>query len=218
MKYTRVFLLAPVLVAVLTMLGATAPNVYARHLSDTQRYSDGYSNGSDAAARDSNYNVACDPTGAYTSGGGHTTTYCNGWTNGYIATWNTNHPGSSSSNTYTPPDTYTPPNTYTPPESQGNSPNYNSVCQTVQPVLVQSCSTLVNSDGSLTSDGTHAMNCIKNGVLLGGGASLIGVPLPLVLKGLSILSAPTGCDGIVDMSAFNLLNIGSISSLLNSLP
>jgi hypothetical protein len=63
------------------------------------------------------------------------------------------------------------------------------------------------------------MNCIKNGVLLGGGATLRGLPVPLVLKGLSILSAPTGCDGIVDMSAFNLLgNVGSISSLLNSLP
>lgn len=46
--------------------------------------------------------------------------------------------------------------------------------------------------------------------VLGGGATLLGLPLPLVLKGLSILSAPTGCDGIVDMSAFNSLgNIGS---------
>jgi hypothetical protein len=57
-------LFAPVLVAVLTMIGAAAPNVYGRHLSDTQRYNDGYSNGSDAAATDSTYSVACDPTGA----------------------------------------------------------------------------------------------------------------------------------------------------------
>ena len=27
------------------MIGATTPNIYARHLSDTQRYNDGYSNG-----------------------------------------------------------------------------------------------------------------------------------------------------------------------------
>jgi hypothetical protein len=102
---------------------------------------------------------------------------------------------------------------------QGNGPNYSSVCQSVQPVLIQSCDTLVNGDGSLTTDGTHAMGCIKNGILLGGGASLLGIPLPIVLRGLSILAAPTGCDGIVDMSAFNSLgNIGSISSLLNSLP
>ncbi|MFZ0512357.1 MAG: hypothetical protein WAM14_12180 [Candidatus Nitrosopolaris sp.] len=63
------------------------------------------------------------------------------------------------------------------------------------------------------------MNCIRNGILLGAGASLLGLPLPLVLKGLSILSAPTGCDGIVDMKGFNLLtNIGSLSSLLKLLP
>jgi hypothetical protein len=69
----------------------TAPNVYARNLSDTQRYNDGYSNGAQAAAADSTYNPTCDPTGAYTSGGGHTPTYCSGWANGYTATWNANH-------------------------------------------------------------------------------------------------------------------------------
>ncbi len=101
---------------------------------------------------------------------------------------------------------------------QEDGPDYSGICQTLQPVLTQSCDTLVNGDGSLTLDGTHAMHCIRNGILLGAGASLLGLPLPLVLKGLSLLSAPTGCEGIVDMSAFNLLNIGSISSLLSSLP
>jgi hypothetical protein len=69
----------------------TAPNVYARNLSDTQRYNDGYSNGSQAASTDATYNPTCDPTGAYTSGGGHTPAYCNGWANGYATTWNANH-------------------------------------------------------------------------------------------------------------------------------
>ena len=71
--------------------------------------------------------------------------------------------------------------------------------------LIQSCGTLVNNDESLRPDGTHAMHCIRNGILLGAGASLLGLPLPIVLKGLSLLSAPTGCEGIVDMSGFNLL-------------
>lgn len=97
-------------------------------------------------------------------------------------------------------------------------PNYSVICQTLQPVLIQRCDTLVYSDGSLTTDGIHAMHCIRNGILLGTGASLLGLPLPLVLKGLSLLSAPTGCEGIVNTSAFILLNIGSISSLLSSLP
>jgi hypothetical protein len=103
--------------------------------------------------------------------------------------------------------------------SQETGPNYSSICQTLQPVLIPQCNILVYSDGSLTPDGTHAMHCIRNGLLLGTGASLLGLPLPLVLKGLSILAPPTGCDGIVDMNGFNLLgNLGSLNSLLNLLP
>jgi hypothetical protein len=104
-KILAVGLLIPILVLVI-------PNVYASESND-KRYSDGYSNGSDAAARATVYDVTCDPNNQFTSGGGHTTTYCNGWTNGYIATWNTNHPGSPTINT--PPNTYAPPNTYSPP-------------------------------------------------------------------------------------------------------
>ena len=54
------------------ILMLTARNIYARHLSDTQRYNDGYSNGSDAAATDlrngNPFNAACDPNGTFTSG------------------------------------------------------------------------------------------------------------------------------------------------------
>lgn len=98
--------------------------------------------------------------------------------------------------------------------------DYTGICSKLQPVLVNSCDTLVNPDGSLTFDGTHAMHCIRNGILLGTGASLFGVPLPLVLKGLSILAAaPTGCGEVVQMSGFSLLNnIGSLHSLVNLLP
>jgi hypothetical protein len=104
-------------------------------------------------------------------------------------------------------------------QSQYTGTDYTGICSKLQPVLVDSCDTLVNSDGSLTSDGTHAMHCIRNGILLGTGASLFGVPLPLVLKGLSILAAPTGCGEVVQMSGFSLLNnIGSLHSLVNLLP
>jgi hypothetical protein len=34
------------------------------------------------------FNLTCDPTNHYTTGGGHTGIYCNGWKNGYTATWN----------------------------------------------------------------------------------------------------------------------------------
>jgi hypothetical protein len=59
--------------------------------SNTKRYSDGYTDGGHQAATDSTYNVACDPSGAHTSDGQHTTTYCSGWANGYTATWNSLH-------------------------------------------------------------------------------------------------------------------------------
>ena len=150
MTYKAV-LIAPVLLAILTMIGATAPNVYARHLSDTQRYNDGYSNGSDAAARDSTYNAACDPTGAYTSDGQHSTTYCTGWANGYAATWNSNH-GSESSST-NPQQTQ---------QSQQTGTDWNNVCSKISFALIPSCSELVNSDNTLTQQGEHVKNCIEN--------------------------------------------------------
>jgi hypothetical protein len=88
------------IVILIPALILTGPNVYARNLSDSQRYNDGYSNGAQAAATDSAYNPTCDPTGAYTSGGGHTPTYCKGWADGYAAKWSTDHPSN-----VTPPQT-----------------------------------------------------------------------------------------------------------------
>lgn len=61
--------------------------------SNSKRYSDGYANGGQQANTDFQnhkpFNLKCDPTGAYTSGGGHTKIYCSGWANGNTATWNT---------------------------------------------------------------------------------------------------------------------------------
>lgn len=77
----------------LLCLVAQPHSVYAsRHLSDTKRYNDGYSNGAQAASTDYTYNPTCDPNGQYTSDGQHTTIYCSGWADGYTATWNANHP------------------------------------------------------------------------------------------------------------------------------
>jgi hypothetical protein len=88
-KILAIGILIPILIL-------SAPNVYASSLGDAQRYNDGCSNGAQAAATDSTYNPTCDPTGAYTSDGQHTTTYCTGWANGYTATWNANHGGQPS--------------------------------------------------------------------------------------------------------------------------
>lgn len=66
------------------------PHVYAE--SDSKRAHDGYNDGSNAASQDTNFNPACDPTGAHTSHGQHTSIHCNSWSDGYITTWNRIHP------------------------------------------------------------------------------------------------------------------------------
>ena len=86
------------------------------------------------------------------------------------------------------------------------------ICTTLQPALYSSCDTLVNSDGTLTTKGQRALGCIKNGAMLAGDAGLLGVPLPLIGKGLSLLAAPTGCGGIFKMDEISTVvsSIGDI--------
>src|SRR5437899_6944837 len=91
MRYKPIFL--SLVVLLIPILIFVTPNVYAaKHLSNAQRYSDGYANGGQQASTDIQnhqpFNLTCDPTSRYTTGGGHTGIYCNGWTNGYTATWN----------------------------------------------------------------------------------------------------------------------------------
>ena len=61
-------------------------------MSNTQRYSDGYNDGAQQAITDfqngKSFSTACEPSGAYTSDGQHTTIFCVGWVMGYTATWN----------------------------------------------------------------------------------------------------------------------------------
>ena len=85
---------------------------------------------------------------------------------------------------------------------------------------MQSCHILVNNKNSLTSQGNHALHCVKSAILLSGNpSSWVGVPLSVVLNGLSMLAPPTGCDGMVNMSGFRQLgNIDSLNSIVRALP
>ena len=71
-------LLTAVWDARITLSMMAIPN--AKHLSDNQRYTDGYNDGTHAASTDredgNRFNPACDPTGVHTTDGQHTTTYC----------------------------------------------------------------------------------------------------------------------------------------------
>lgn len=95
-------------------------------------------------------------------------------------------------------------------QEQQQGTDWSGICNQIQSILVEPCGQLVNSDGSFTSDGQRAHDCIQNGILLGGGALALGLPLPLVIPGLKALSDPTGCNNIVN---WDDLDSGTLSLL-----
>jgi hypothetical protein len=93
--------------------------------------------------------------------------------------------------------------------------DWNSVCNTVAAALVSPCSAYVNQDGTFTTEGERAFGCIRNGVLMAGGAMALGLPTPLIIGGLRTLADQTGCGNIVN---WNLVSLGDLKSLQNLLP
>jgi hypothetical protein len=180
---------------VIPILIITGPNVYAEYLSDTLRYNDGYANVEQQASIDfqsgNSFNTACDLTGAYTSAGGHMTSYCDEWTDGYTSTYNGGSPQTETSGV-----------------SGSSQESFASECNAIQSILVQSCSELINPDGTLTLYGNKADACISNGIDLGLGRFVVSggdiASLPLIIKGLNMLSSQTGCDGVVNWDSLGL--------------
>lgn len=87
-------------------------------------------------------------------------------------------------------------------------------CQTIQDYLILTCNSYVNPDGSLTTKGEEAKECITNGGILAGGSWLLsnGLLTPgAIVDGLSIAAPLTGCGGIVDFvklkQATNILDL-----------
>ena len=91
-----------------------------------------------------------------------------------------------------------------------------SVCNNLQSALVSSCDILVNSDNTLTTEGERAVGCIRNGIALAGGGTLLAsLPLPLVISALQILEEPTGCGGIVEWGLIG--DVGDLRGIINRL-
>ena len=96
--------------------------------------------------------------------------------------------------------------------------DWSGTCNSVQVILVQPCSQLVNSDGSLSSDGQHAMDCIKNGALLALGGQVLSIPLPEAIKILTTIAPSFGCGSVVDFhGAGQLSNLGILQTIINTL-
>lgn len=86
--------------------------------------------------------------------------------------------------------------------------DWNTLCTDISQmnILLQPCSNLVNSNGTLTSVGDTAMGCIRSVLSLGLGALHHGVPLGRVIFGLGLLVHPAGCGDTVNMNAIESLN------------
>jgi hypothetical protein len=107
----------------------------------------------------------------------------------------------------------------TPQPSQESSVDWSGICNAISVILVQSCEQLVNSNGSLTADGVHAMHCIRNGALLALGGQVIGVPLTPGAKILTAIAPSFGCQNFVNFQGVDKLsNLNAVYQIISFLP
>jgi hypothetical protein len=78
--------------------------------------------------------------------------------------------------------------------------------------LLKPCSSLVNPDGSLTSQGDTAVGCIRNGFVAAVAATKL--PFDTIKNALKGFAGLTGCGGIVDMD--QIQNSTELQYLLHS--
>ena len=75
------------------------------------------------------------------------------------------------------------------------------LCLQADAIIIPSCSSLVSQNNVLTTEGERAWGCIRNGLLLAGGAALLQWPLEVVIPELQVLSEPTECRGIIEWNS-----------------
>jgi hypothetical protein len=78
---------------------------------------------------------------------------------------------------------------------KGEAENWLSTCQSIQWALMQNCSTYVNPDGTLTSEGARVMTCRD---LVSDAGGYLSQPPSVIINILEPLSRTAGCDGIVN--------------------
>jgi hypothetical protein len=89
------------------------------------------------------------------------------------------------------------------------------LCRAADPIIIPDCYNLVSPNNVLTPQGERAWGCIRNGLLLAGGAALLNQPLPVVIPILQALSEPTGCGGIVEWNFIG--NVGNLRGIIDVL-
>ena len=88
------------------------------------------------------------------------------------------------------------------------------LCTRGSQYLLKPCSSLVNPDGSLTSQGDTAVGCIRNGFVAAAAATTFNLPFDTIKNGLKAFAGLTGCGGIVDMD--QIQNSTDLQYLLHS--
>jgi hypothetical protein len=73
------------------------------------------------------------------------------------------------------------------------------VCAHGSQYLLKPCSSLVNPDGSLTSQGDTAVGCIRNGFAAAALATKFNMSFDTIKNALKGFAPLTGCGGILDM-------------------
>lgn len=171
----------------LLMACILAPQIHSVDASRSKSpYSSGYDHGCDDAK-------ISDPSDRYINEPGkgtsnHTDEFMDGYYAGFDA---------CSGRSYQSSPQQPQPQPYQPPLQRSLS--WRQICTLLTPILVSPCYQLVNRDNTLTYEGERAVGCIRNGIILAGGAVyLLNLPLPLIIAALSMLSTPTGCGDIID--------------------
>jgi hypothetical protein len=76
---------------------------------------------------------------------------------------------------------------------------WTTLCKAGQSYLNETCDSLINPDGSLTSEGNRAVGCITNGAIVTVIGSTFNMPLSTIKGLLGYLAPVTGCGGIVNL-------------------
>jgi hypothetical protein len=100
------------------------------------------------------------------------------------------------------------------PVQETSGPDWNDICNKISFALISPCSDLVNPDNTLTQQGEHIKDCIQNGVVLAGGALLLGFPPTAILSTLPMIAQLGGCGDVTNFGVANLNQLRDLANLV----
>jgi hypothetical protein len=105
------------------------------------------------------------------------------------------------------------------PQLSETTPDFNSICNTLQTGLFDSCGQLVNPNGNLTTAGNTTVRCIITSAMLNVGATVLEIQPNFINNTLTNFSDPTGCGGLVKIDQINnlLTTMGNMKGIVNQL-